>query len=139
MNCFLCQKHEGIIAPPPGGYILDGECWKICHAPVDRGPLGTLIIESSRHFLDFAQANPDELAEYGPLLKQIYTALKTITKAERIYQLIILEGVPHFHAWLMPRKEDDEERGVSFINKDASCEYADVENLVAALRTKLMQ
>ena len=51
--------------------------WLVCHAPVDKGPLGTLFIESRRHFLDFAEANDEELAAYGPLLKKVYAALKS--------------------------------------------------------------
>ena len=77
MDCFLCQKHKGEVAPPPGGYIYEGAHWLVCHAPVDKGPLGTLFIESRRHFLDFAEANDEELAAYGPLLKKVYAALKS--------------------------------------------------------------
>jgi diadenosine tetraphosphate (Ap4A) HIT family hydrolase len=137
MDCFLCQKHKGEVAPPPGGYIYEGEHWLVCHAPVDKGPLGTLFIESRRHFLDFAEANEDELAEYGPLLKKVYTELKSLTGAERMYQVVFLEGIPHFHAWVIPRREGDEERGVPFISKDIVCEQGDAETLAKDFR-KLM-
>ncbi len=134
MDCFLCQKHQGQVAPPPGGYIYAGEHWLICHAPSDKGPLGTLFIESRRHFLDFAEANQEELETYGPLLKKVYAGLKSLTGAERVYQVVFLEGVPHFHAWLVPRRPGDVERGVPFITKDMICEQADVERLAEALR-----
>ena len=39
MDCFLCQKHKGEVASPPGGYIYEGAHWLVCHAPVDKGPL----------------------------------------------------------------------------------------------------
>jgi diadenosine tetraphosphate (Ap4A) HIT family hydrolase len=133
MDCFLCQKHKGQVAQPPGGYICEGEHWLVCHAPVDRGPLGTLFIESKRHFLDFGEANEEELSAYGPLLKKVYAALKSLTGAERIYQVIFLEGIPHFHAWLVPRREGDE-KGVPFIAKDIVCEQADAEQLAVKLR-----
>lgn len=139
MNCFLCKKHKGEVAPPPGGYIYEGAHWLICHAPVDKGPLGTLFIESRRHFLDYAEANEDELAEYGPLLKNVYAALKSLTVAERVYQVVFLEGIDHFHAWLIPRREEDEERGVPFISKDIVCEQADAEIFVATLRQALQK
>ena len=137
VDCFLCQKHNGQVASPPGGYIYEGEHWLVCHAPVDKGPLGTLFIESRRHFLDFAEANEDELAEYGPLLKKVYAALKSQTGAERVYQIVFLEGIPHFHAWLIPRREGDE-KGVPFISRDIVCEQAEVEELVGKLREILM-
>lgn len=137
MNCYLCQKHKGEVAPPPGDYVYEGVHWLICHAPVDKGPLGTLFIESRRHFLDYAEANEDELAEYGPLLKRVYAALKSLSGAERVYQVVFLEGIDHFHAWLVPRRKEDEERGVPFIAKDIACEQEDAEMLAEKLREAL--
>jgi diadenosine tetraphosphate (Ap4A) HIT family hydrolase len=136
VDCFLCQKHKGKVAPPPGGYIYEGTHWLVCHAPVDKGPLGTLFIEARRHFLDFSEANEAELVEYGPLLKKVYAALKSLTGAERVYQVIFVEGIPHFHAWLVPRKKGDE-KGISFISRDIVCEQAEVEKLVEALHQAL--
>ena len=133
MGCFLCQKHNGQVAQPPGGYIYEGERWLVCHAPVNLGPLGTLFIESRRHFLDFAEANEEELAEYGPLLKKIYAALRSLTGAKRVYQVVFLEGVPHFHAWLVPRREGDE-KGMTFLAKDIVCEQEEAEKLAEKLR-----
>jgi len=137
MTCFLCQKHNGEIAPPPGGYIYESEHWLLCHAPVDKGPLGTLFIESRRHFLDFADANEEELTEYGPLLKKVYAALKALTEAERVYQVVFLEGIDHFHAWLVPRRKEDKERGVPFIAMDIICEQEDAKTLAEKLRELL--
>lgn len=133
MDCFLCQKHEGEVASPPGGYIYEGAYWLVCHAPVDKGPLGTVFIESRRHFLDFAEANENELATYGPLLKKVYAALKSLTGAERIYQVVFVEGIPHFHAWLVPRRKGNE-KGVPFLAKDTVCKKEEAEELAAALR-----
>jgi diadenosine tetraphosphate (Ap4A) HIT family hydrolase len=136
MNCLLCQKHKGEVALPPGGYIYESKHWLICHAPADKGPLGTLFIESRRHFLDFAEANDEELAEYGLLLKKVYAVLKSLTRAERVYQVIFLEGIPHFHGWLVPRREGDE-KGVPFIAKDIICEQVEAEELAEKLRKVL--
>jgi diadenosine tetraphosphate (Ap4A) HIT family hydrolase len=139
MDCFLCQKHAGKDATPPGGYIYEDTHWMVCHAPVNKGPLGTLLIESRRHFLDFSEASPDEAASYGPLLKKLYTELKSITGAERIYQVIMLEGVPHFHAWLVPRAKEIPERGIKFLEKDFSCNETDVLKLVTILHEAMKQ
>jgi len=134
MECFLCQKHAGKVASPPGGFIYEDIHWMVCHAPVDKGPLGTLLVESRRHFLDFSEASPDETTSYGPLLRKLFAELKTITGAERIYQVIMLEGVPHFHAWLVPRAKDIPERGIKFLEKDFTCNEADVQRLATAIR-----
>jgi diadenosine tetraphosphate (Ap4A) HIT family hydrolase len=98
--------------------------------------LGTLFIESRRHFLDFAEADEEELAEYGPLLKRVYAALKSLTGAERVYQVVFLEGIPHFHAWLIPRREG-EEKGMAFLSKDIVCEQERAEELAKNLREML--
>jgi len=136
LDCFLCQKHKGEIAPPPGGYIYEGEHWLVCHTPADKGPLGTLFIESRRHFLDYAETNEDELVEYGLLLKKVYAVLKSLTKAPRVYQIVFLEGIDHFHAWLIPRREGDE-KGVPFISKDIVCEEEEAKELAGKLRELL--
>ena len=139
MDCFLCQKHDGRVARPPGGYIYEDANWMVCHAPVDKGPLGTLFIESKRHFLDFSEATLEETASYGPMLKKLYTELKALTGAERIYQVIMLEGVPHFHAWLVPRAKEISERGIAFLGKDTSCYEANAIQLATWLREALSQ
>jgi diadenosine tetraphosphate (Ap4A) HIT family hydrolase len=133
MNCFLCQKHKGEVAPPPGGYIYEDKHWKVCHAPADKGPLGTLFIESRRHVLNFADFNEEEASSFGVLTRRVYVALKSLTGAERIYQVSMMEGIPHFHAWLIPRRKEDEERGVTFLEKDVTCKTAEAEELAVAL------
>lgn len=101
--CFICKKHAGMVGPPPGGYIVEDQHWFVCHAPPHMGRLGTLVVEARRHYLDFAEMQADEQASYGPLLHQLFAALKSATGAERVYQMVLLEGQPHFHAWLVPR------------------------------------
>ena len=59
--CFLCRKHAGEENQPPGGYIHADKHWLVCHAPVEKGPLGTLFIESRRHILDFVDMHEEEL------------------------------------------------------------------------------
>ena len=111
----------------------------VCHAPFDKGPLGTLFVESQRHFLDFSEASASEMTSFGPLLKRLYKELKSVTGAERIYQLIMLEGVPHFHAWLVPRGKEILERGIAFLEKDYICNETDAIHLAVMLREALNQ
>ena len=137
MECFLCQKHAGKVTSPPGGYIYEDPHWMVCHAPVEKGPLGTLFIESKRHFLDFAEMNQDEAASYGTLLKNLYIALRSVLEPERIYQVTMLEGVPHFHTWLVPRSQNIKESGIPFLVKDYTCTDSDAQELAASLRQVL--
>ena len=136
-TCFICRKHNGQEAVPPGGYIYEDEHWMVCHAPAELGPLGTLFIESKRHFLDFAEMTNEESASLGNVMRKIYQALKAHTNAERIYQVTLIDGVPHFHSWLVPRRKDDIERGMKFLARDDSCSEEDAMVLAGKLRGKM--
>lgn len=133
-NCLICRKHQGHEAPPPGGYIYEDESWMVCHAMANMGPLGTLFIESRRHFLDYAGMTSEEAAALGPLLQKVHAALKTHTRAERIYQLSTMEGQPHLHIWLVPRRKEDSERGLKFLERDDSCDEQEAILLAGKLR-----
>jgi diadenosine tetraphosphate (Ap4A) HIT family hydrolase len=133
-NCFICRKHKGQEAAPPGGYIYEDEHWRVCHAPAKLGPLGTLFIESKRHFLDYAEMTDEESVSLGDVMKKIYHALRLHTNAERIYQVTLMEGVPHFHSWLVPRRKEVNERGLKFLARDDSCSEEDANVLAGKLR-----
>ena len=136
-TCFICRKHKGQEAAPPGGYIYEDENWMVCHAPAKLGPLGTLFIESRRHFLDYSDMTSEESATLGKVLKKVYGALKVQTDAERIYQLSTMEGQPHLHIWLVARGKDVTERGLKFLARDDSCDDEEVIRLVENLRQTL--
>lgn len=133
-TCFICRKHNGHEVAPPGGYIYEDAHWMVCHAPAELGPLGTLFIESRRHFLDYSEMTVEESASLGDVLKKIYQALRMHTDVERIYQLTTMEGQPHFHSWLVPRGKDATERGLKFLAKDDSCSEEAARVLASKLR-----
>jgi diadenosine tetraphosphate (Ap4A) HIT family hydrolase len=137
-TCFICRKHKGQEPAPPGGYIYEDEHWMVCHAPGKLGPLGTLFIESRRHFLDYAEMTDAEAASLGKVLKKVYAALHLHTEAERIYQLCTMEGQPHYHAWLVPRRKDVPERGLKFLARDDSCDDREAAALAEKLREAMM-
>jgi len=124
---------------PPGGYIYEDDHWMACHAPANLGPLGTLFIESKRHFLDYAEMTDEESATLGNVMKKIYHALRLHTNAERIYQVTLIDGVPHFHSWLVPRRKDDTERGMKFLARDDSCNEDDAIELANKLHETMSQ
>lgn len=115
MLCFICQKHAGNVALPPGGYVYEDEWWQVAHAPLEEGGPGTLIVESKRHFLDFAEMYSLEAQTYGVLLRRLYRALYRVTGARRIYAVMLLEGVPHFHVWLIPQPAGSDRRGLDYL------------------------
>ena len=132
--CLLCRKHVGQETAPPGGYIYEDEYWMICHAQPHMGPLGTLFIESKRHFLDYAEMTDEESASLGDVMRKVYHNLKLLTEAERVYQVTLMEGVPHFHSWLVPRRVTDTEKGMKFLIRDDSCSDDDAAVLAEKLR-----
>ena len=134
MSCYVCDKHNGKEDQPPGGYIYNDEYWMVCHAPVNMGPLGTLMIEARRHYLDYADMTEEEAQSYGRILKKVYKAVHQYVDAERIYHVVTLEGEPHLHAWFLPRGKDVPERGLKLWQKDISCEEKDAIALVNELR-----
>ncbi|MBM3125424.1 MAG: hypothetical protein FJZ87_10200 [Chloroflexi bacterium] len=136
-TCFICRKHHGQEAAPPGGYIHEDAYWRVCHAPARLGPLGTLFIESKRHFLDYAEMTLEEAESLGSVLKMVYEALKHHTLAERIYQLSTMEGQPHYHCWLVPRLKDIPERGLKFLSRDDSCDEMEAIALAEKLRESM--
>jgi diadenosine tetraphosphate (Ap4A) HIT family hydrolase len=136
-TCFICRKHKGLEAAPPGGYIYEDEHWMVCHAPGKLGPLGTLFIESKRHFLDYADMTDEESVSLGKAMRKIYDGLKTHTEAERIYQVTLMEGVPHFHSWLVPHRKTDTERGMKFLARDDSCSEDEAIELANKLREEM--
>ena len=133
-TCFICRKHNGLEAAPPGGYLYEDEHWMICHAPAKLGLLGTLFIESKRHLLDYAEMTDEESASLGIVMRKIYYALRLHTDAQRIYQVTLIEGVPHFHTWLVPRRKEDDEKVVKFLARDASCSEEEAEILALKLQ-----
>jgi diadenosine tetraphosphate (Ap4A) HIT family hydrolase len=136
-SCFICRKHNGGEAAPPGGYIYEDAYWMVCHAPGKLGPLGTLFIESRRHFLDYAEMTDEESVSLGGVIKKVYSALRMHTDSERIYQLTTMEGQPHCHSWLVPRGKDISERGLKFLARDDSCSDEEASALADKLRASM--
>lgn len=93
-----------------------GKYFLICHAPLEMtGTTGTLIVESRRHFLDFGEMRRDEGTHLTGILRHLFPAMKDATGADRIYSLATMDGVPHFHLWLVPWKKSEKLRGVRYL------------------------
>lgn len=112
-SCLICAKYAGEAVPawagfadPPGGHLVDDGIWRVGHGPTPYWPAGTLLIESQRHFLDYADFTPEEAATLGPLIRQFTAPLKEATGAQRIHVFSSMEGTEHFHLWMVPRTGD---------------------------------
>ncbi|HEU5344851.1 MAG TPA: hypothetical protein VFX31_12370 [Ktedonobacterales bacterium] len=136
-ECFICRKHAGLEATPPGGYLYEDEHFRVCHAPAAMALPGTLLIESRRHALDFAAMTPEEAAAYGVLLTRVYAAIKRAIGAERVYTLVTLEGASHFHSWHIPRLPETAARGARLLAEDHSCSEEQAVAAAEAIRAAL--
>lgn len=136
-ECFICRKQRGEATTPPGGYLYEDAHFRVCHAPAEMATPGTLLVESRRHYLDFAEMTPEEAASYGPLLVRLYSAIKRAVGAERVYTLVTLEGAEHFHTWLVPRAPDAVSRGAHLLAEDHSCAPEDALAAAEAVRAAL--
>jgi len=96
--------------------------------------LGTLFIESRRHFLDYGEMTDEESTSLGNVMRKIYHALKLHTDAERVYQVTLIEGIPHFHSWFVPHRNNDTEKGMKFLISDDACSDEDATALANKLR-----
>jgi diadenosine tetraphosphate (Ap4A) HIT family hydrolase len=121
-DCNICRKQDGLKTgselldvPRPGGYIVEGEHFLAEHAPLQESSAGTVIVEARRHLLDFGEMTSTESAELGSVLHRLVPAIKAATGVQRVYYLAVMERAPHFHLWLVPRKNEGELRGVAYL------------------------
>jgi diadenosine tetraphosphate (Ap4A) HIT family hydrolase len=135
--CFICRKHRGLEAAPPGGYLYADAHWLVCHAPADIAVPGQVFVEARGHWLDLAAMPPEEATTYGVLLHKLSAAIKRATGAERVYVLTMIEDIPHFHAWLIPRQPEVAARGVAFLAEEHSCTEDEAVAAAEALRAAL--
>ena len=121
-DCNICRKQDGLKTgselldvPRPGGYIVASEHFVVEHAPLRESSAGTVIFEARRHLLDFGDMTPAELAEFGSIAHRLVPAVKAATGVQRVYFLALMERAPHFHLWLVPKKDEGELRGVAYL------------------------
>jgi diadenosine tetraphosphate (Ap4A) HIT family hydrolase len=147
-DCNICRKQDGLKTgkelldvPRPGGYIVEGEHFLAEHAPLQESSAGTVILEARRHLLDFGEMTPAELAEIGSVLNRLVPAIKTATGVQRVYFLAVMEHSPHFHLWLVPKKNEGELRGVAYLAQQPplTTSYSEAEAMSRKIREQFEQ
>ena len=142
-DCNICRKQDGIKTgsalldvPRPGGYIVEGEHFLVEHAPLQSSSAGTVIVETRRHLLDFGEMTPVEMAEFGSIVHRLVPAVKAATGVQRVYLLALMERAPHFHLWLVPKKDVGELRGVAYMAQQPAltASQGDAEAMSRAIR-----
>ena len=140
MDCQICARggdgarHPGTV----GGNVYEDAWWYSYHAPPSMATLGQLFLVSKRHLLDFAEMRADEAASYGGVLARLVAATKQTVDAERVYAITTIEGIPHFHVWLVPRPQVEPLRGWAFVASGRSCAEAEALTVAERLRELMM-
>ena len=147
-DCHICRKQDGLKtgselldAPRPGGYIVEGEYFLAEHAPLRESSTGTVILEARRHLLDFGEMTPPESAELGSVLHRLVPAVKAATEVQRVYFLALMERAPHFHLWLVPKKNEGELRGVDYLAQQPplTATFSEAEAMSSKIREQFEQ
>jgi diadenosine tetraphosphate (Ap4A) HIT family hydrolase len=147
-DCHICRKQDGLKtgselldAPIPGGYVVEGEHFLVEHAPLQDSSAGTVIVEARRHLLDFGEMTPTESAELGAILHRLVPAIKAATGVQRVYFLAVMEHSPHFHLWLVPKKDEGELRGVEYLAQQPplTASYSAAEEMSRKIRAEFDQ
>jgi diadenosine tetraphosphate (Ap4A) HIT family hydrolase len=84
---------------------------------------------------------PTESAELGSVLHRLVPAIKAATGVQRVYYLAVMERAPHFHLWLVPRKNEGELRGVAYLAQQPplTCSYSAAEAMSRTIRKEFEQ
>jgi diadenosine tetraphosphate (Ap4A) HIT family hydrolase len=84
---------------------------------------------------------PAELAELGPILNRLVPAIKAATGVQRVYFLAVMERAPHFHLWLVPKKDEGELRGVAYLGQQPplTTSYSEAEAMSVKIRERFEQ
>ncbi|MFN2148160.1 MAG: HIT family protein [Anaerolineales bacterium] len=108
-QCFVCQKHRGLIQVPGGAVFEDdrvfaGHAWSV---EASESPyLGAFIVEPKRHIPSWADLDDPEAGCIGVVIRDVARALRAELEAEHIYVFVMGHNVPHLHVWVVPRFHD---------------------------------
>jgi len=100
-----------------------------------------VIVEARRHLLDFGEMAPTESAELGSILHQLVPPIKAATGLQRVYCLAVMERAPHFHLWLVPKRNEGELRGVAYLEQQPplTASFSEAEELPRRIRAEFEQ
>jgi hypothetical protein len=75
----------------------------------------------------------DEAASYATLVGRLYPLVTKVAGAERIHVLSTMDGAPHFHVWLFPRRADDV-KGRRFLANPGMCTEPEAAEAIEQMR-----
>jgi diadenosine tetraphosphate (Ap4A) HIT family hydrolase len=101
-GCLACDVLAGKVTPP-GGVIYDDQFWRVDHSTSPVMLPGFLILKPRRHVEHIALLTAEEMAAFGPLLRNTCRALAHVLHPAKIYASSFGEAVSHVHFYILPR------------------------------------
>jgi diadenosine tetraphosphate (Ap4A) HIT family hydrolase len=84
---------------------------------------------------------PAESADLGSILHRLIPAIKAVTGVQRVYYLAVMERAPHFHLWLVPKRDEGELRGADYLAQrpPLTTSYSEAEAMSVKIREQFEQ
>ncbi len=115
-GCLACDVLAGKVTPP-GGVIYDDQYWRVDHSTSPVVLPGFLIIKPRRHVEHIALLTAEEMAAFGPLLRNTSRALAHVLHPVKIYAASFGESVAHVHWYVLPRMPDMPASGIEVLQR----------------------
>jgi len=112
-DCPICAKHRDLNTSP----LFHGQNWRVETGNIEAGVKGYIYLEPLRHVEHWSDLTQEELLEMSLLIPQIERALRQLLPVERMYIVVISEAVRHIHLHIIPRLQDDQEKGIPLITR----------------------
>jgi diadenosine tetraphosphate (Ap4A) HIT family hydrolase len=103
-DCLICQQEQA----DPDDVVFADESWSAGIIAGYDVP-GWVILRLRRHAEGFGQLTDLELAQFGRRVRDVISAVRTVTGAVATYLLIFGEANPHLHALITPRTAETAE------------------------------
>lgn len=104
-GCTVCG-FEHPVRQAPDLVAWEDDLWIVRHH-LPPAPLpGWFMLISRRHLGGPADLSDAEAAAFGPTLRRVSQAIRTVTGAPKVYAIAFGEGSPHLHVHLVPRYAD---------------------------------
>lgn len=148
-GCLACDVLAGKVTPP-GGVIYDDRFWRVDHSTSPVVLPGFLILKPRRHVEHIALLTAEEMAAFGPLLRNTCRALAHVLHPAKIYASSFGEAVSHVHFYILPRYPRTPEmpaNGIEVLNRlfsekpwaGSDTEAATVADQVRPILTEMMR
>lgn len=115
-GCLACDVLAGKVTPP-GGVIYDDQHWRVDHSTSPVLLPGFLIIKPRRHVEHIALLTAEEMAAFGPLLRNTCRALAHVLHPAKIYVSSFGEAVSHIHFYILPRTPKMPASGIEVLDR----------------------